>query len=511
MRRKTVSGIMLTLLLVGMLTLTFEIETVKASATIYIRADGSVFPSTANITSTDNVTYTFTDDNYAFIRIEKDNIIVDGKGYILQGLGAGTGIHLSGGRSNVTIKNIKIKAFENGIALSGGSNNNILENNMTNNNIGISFLISSDNTVSGNSIANSGIALVFWSSNNVLHHNNFIDNIGAIEYFNSTNVWDNGYPSGGNYWSNYDGVDLYSGSYQNETGSDGIGDAPYLIDANNTDHYPLMNPWTATQTYVNMKGKDYPVTIVSNTALDQIVATANTLHFQSYGPEGEKGYVNVIFPMVNVTGIKVFVDGEKLIPPPFPLINSNGTHYFIYFEFTLSTREITIQYSIVGDATGDGYVNVWDLSLLSDAWLTMSEEPDFNPNCDFNWDDVINIWDLGIMSDHWLFDGDEWVSFIPSSEMVSLVFWMLDGISYVNATITFLDSGYDISYWGTVVREGQQIWVNSEIWIWTIGFVLPYVWELSHTYNLGNLEQGDYTFTFKAWNTIVKSIDFNVG
>jgi hypothetical protein len=57
------------------------------------------------------------------------------------------------------------------------------------------------------------------------------------------NTWDDGYPSGGNYWSDYAGVDLFSGPYQNQTGSDGIGDTPYFIRANNTDNYPLMNPY----------------------------------------------------------------------------------------------------------------------------------------------------------------------------------------------------------------------------------------------------------------------------
>ena len=60
------------------------------------------------------------------------------------------------------------------------------------------------------------------------------------------NFWDDGYPSGGNYWSNYTGVDLYSGSDQDETGSDGIGDTAHEIDADNRDRYPLMNPWTPT-------------------------------------------------------------------------------------------------------------------------------------------------------------------------------------------------------------------------------------------------------------------------
>jgi hypothetical protein len=47
-------------------------------------------------------------------------------------------------------------------------------------------------------------------------------------------MWDNGFPSGGNYWSDY------TGTYTN---GDGIGDTPYVIDANNQDRYPLMNPW----------------------------------------------------------------------------------------------------------------------------------------------------------------------------------------------------------------------------------------------------------------------------
>jgi len=100
-----------------------------------------------------------------------------------------------------------------------------------------------------------------------------------------------------------------------------------------------------TETSINVGGNDYPVTIVSNTTIEQAIATSNTLHFESSGPTGEKGYINVTFPMVNTTAIKVFIDGVQLTPPPFPTITSNGTHYFIYFEFTLSTHAITIQFA----------------------------------------------------------------------------------------------------------------------------------------------------------------------
>jgi len=49
-------------------------------------------------------------------------------------------------------------------------------------------------------------------------------------------AWDNGYPSGGNYWSDYAGIDLYHGPDQYLPGCDGIGDTP-----KDGDHYPFVN------------------------------------------------------------------------------------------------------------------------------------------------------------------------------------------------------------------------------------------------------------------------------
>jgi hypothetical protein len=70
------------------------------------------------------------------------------------------------------------------------------------------------------------------------------------------NSLDNRYPSGGNYWSDYNGTDLYGGPFQNVTGSDGKGDTPYSIDVNNVDHYPLMTPWIAASPGdINRDGK----------------------------------------------------------------------------------------------------------------------------------------------------------------------------------------------------------------------------------------------------------------
>ncbi|MCK4482232.1 hypothetical protein KAU55_03325, partial [Candidatus Bathyarchaeota archaeon] len=83
MSRKNVSGIVLALLLVCMLTLLFDLQPVKASGTIYIRADGSIDPPTANIATANNVTYTFTSNINESIVVKKGDIIIDGKGHML--------------------------------------------------------------------------------------------------------------------------------------------------------------------------------------------------------------------------------------------------------------------------------------------------------------------------------------------------------------------------------------------------------------------------------------------
>jgi len=127
-----------------------------------------------------------------------------------------------------------------GIHLSSSSNNSVSGNTITNNNYGIDLSSSSNNSIVGNNIINNGwYGIALFSSNNIIYHNNFIDNAQQA-YAWGYHMWDDGYPSGGNFWSDYNGTDVYSGTFQNETGSDGIGDTPYIIDANNVDHYPII-------------------------------------------------------------------------------------------------------------------------------------------------------------------------------------------------------------------------------------------------------------------------------
>jgi len=134
------------------------------------------------------------------------------------------GLFLAYGHHNTVMSNLITNCWEKAIVFwSGFSTNLLVDNNITNSECGLWISGSFDNKV---------------------FHNNFSDNGQHVSPGGYQNIWDDGYPSGGNYWSDYARNDTYSGPYQNETGSDGIWDTPYVIDENNQDNYPLMEPWT---------------------------------------------------------------------------------------------------------------------------------------------------------------------------------------------------------------------------------------------------------------------------
>jgi parallel beta-helix repeat protein len=146
--------------------------------------------------------------------------------------------------SNSTIRNVSTFRNDCGIAIFESPNNNITNCDTENSYCGIWLKDSSNNSITSSKIANNhyGIKLTR-SSDNQIYHNNFFSYGQQVDTdAESKNTWDDGYPSGGNYWSDYTGVDLKNGPYQNITGSDGIGDTPYPINIDNKDNYPLMEP-----------------------------------------------------------------------------------------------------------------------------------------------------------------------------------------------------------------------------------------------------------------------------
>ena len=144
------------------------------------------------------------------------------------GHSAKDGIFLYCGHNNSISHNVIYNSTECGLCVGNWTTNNTIAHNdlVGNGNIGIGFDIWG-----------------YWSEtrDNHIHHNNIVGNKRqAID--NGSNEWDNGYPSGGNHWSDYSGEDSFHGPDQDIPGADGIGDTPYVIDNDTADRYPLMDP-----------------------------------------------------------------------------------------------------------------------------------------------------------------------------------------------------------------------------------------------------------------------------
>jgi parallel beta-helix repeat protein len=490
--RRIASSLIIALLLLSLCIFTLNVKPAKAQSggTIYINSDGSITPPTANITTTDKVTYTFTGNNYLPIVVNRSNIIINGMDHTLQASASYDGFSLSS-VSNVTIENTTITNSGTGISLYYSSNNTLSGNNVTANTDGIDLQFSSDNTLSGNNItsnsndgidfysssgnvlsgnnvtANSynGIYLIYscdnntfsgntitgnsggdgiylyasnknilsgnnvtankygiifdtncgnntlsgnnviandydgfdlqyssdniFSRNNVtgnggigiglyysssrnntlsgntiigngygiylgsfsgnrIFHNDFLNNTQQAYAYNSTNTWDNGYPSGGNYWSDYTGVDSYHGSSQNVAGPDGIGDTNYTIDANNVDRYPLMAPFK-TFSVGTWNKTAYSVDIVCYSTITEPrfnpFATPPTLSFNVTGTGNKQAFCRVSIPTGLMwvqnppDGWLVYVGGTLY---GNSTIITSGNYTYIYFTYSPGTETVKI-------------------------------------------------------------------------------------------------------------------------------------------------------------------------
>jgi parallel beta-helix repeat protein len=148
---------------------------VEANGDIYIRADGSV-EGTDKIQRSGNV-YSFMGDVCGSVVVEKDNVVVDGSGYSLQGTGIGTGINLAG-RTDVTVKNLEISDFFFGVYLDGSLDNSVSNSSIHATVYGVYLFESSSNTIFGCNISENILSGVWLrgSSNNMINDNRMTGN-----------------------------------------------------------------------------------------------------------------------------------------------------------------------------------------------------------------------------------------------------------------------------------------------------------------------------------------------
>jgi nitrous oxidase accessory protein len=273
---------------------------------------------------------------------------------------------------------------------------------------------SNSNIITGNNIIrNSWGGMRLWRSYyNLIYHNNLINNSlpqASFTLQGPINSWDDGYPSGGSYWSDYNGTDMFSGPNQDLPESDGIGDTPYIIDEYNQDNYPTMVPYRGNVTVINVttskcgcpgvgNGDPYPVLCQGYTAkvyvtvenqgnlIDSfdVIVYANDSIIQTYtvadlAPSDQQtltivwnatGWMKGNYAIKAIADQVMFVDGWIVIVHP-------------------------------GDLDNSGEVDIADVVMVTAIYRAKIGDPDYNACRDVVEDGEIDISDVVAVTAHY--------------------------------------------------------------------------------------------------------------
>lgn len=167
------------------------------------------------------------------------------------------------------------------------------------------------------------------SQNNTIYHNNFVQNtVQADSNANGINNWDDGIS--GNYWSDYNGTDL---------NCDGIGDAPYIVNGNNTDRYPLMGMFESIDISSGVQ-----VSVVSNSTVEDFnyFGFNNTIvmHVSNMTADQTSGFCRLTIPsLVIPSPYNVTINNH---PVNYTTVFENESLSIVYFGYQHSTLEITV-------------------------------------------------------------------------------------------------------------------------------------------------------------------------
>lgn len=335
-----------------------------------------------------------------------------------------SGILIQSGSNNVVSHNtVTSNGPVGGVWLFDGTTGNVVTSNIIlNNSRGIYVGFWTDyypspyqNLVIRNNITGNNVGIeAQYAAENAIYHNKIVGNtIQARVSIGYGNAWDDGYPSGGNSWSDYNSTDMFSGPYQNETGSDMIGDTPYLIEVNNTDSYPLMNV-------------DIVVTNVTVSRAKIFRGHCGNISV-TFEEHGDYAYTFNLTVLANSTLIY-----STLVMSPE--VNSTlsftwNTTGFAYGNYTIRpiaepllgeldttnndlNCSVPVHVGVLGDVSGrypgvyDGLVNMRDVQYTILRFNVKPSSPYWDLYADINEDGVINMRDIQIQIFN--FNKDEW-------------------------------------------------------------------------------------------------------
>ncbi len=252
---------------------------------------------------------------------------------------------------------------------------------------GIELDYSTNVIVAGNNISYTHIGMQITGTNqSAIYHNNFIQNDSQAYQSNTGITWDDGYPIGGNYWSDYGGSD---------PDNDGIGDTIYSVCCvGSVDRYPLMKPFTAqtsepqfhqTLTFdgviVSVSGNFTPDTtsktvngtvsiIVTNSTTSQTVFSKTYTVSVGYGSSSTARFVLTIPTSSSWLGAACTVN--------------------------ISSNNASCSVSRDPDVNDDGAINILDLALIAISYGSKMGGPGYNVSHDLNADGKVTILDLAL-------------------------------------------------------------------------------------------------------------------
>jgi len=323
-----------------------------------------------------------------------------------------SGIHLNYCYYNTIVNNhLSLNGY--GIFFNHCRYNTMINNEVESNGNGICHYYTSNyNTINENLIQLNtlyGVIIYDTCIENLIYHNNFIDNSNQAYDVSGSYLWNNVYPVGGNYWSDYIGVDHNSTPAQNVPPSDGFGDtARSSLGA--VDLYPLMQPYGSLDNLPPTHSLEYPQdnsTIINATPIISVCT--------------------VDVAGIDTSTIRLYVNSIAVFYQLTPVVNGYNVSY--WHERGFSGQEIVTCRIVAQDNQGNELDYTWSFSIVEKNGPDHSNEfPPVDSSTTYPWPTVsVHVTD-------------------PSGVDSSSIRLYVEGFS-VFYNLTPITDGYNVSYY----------------------------------------------------------------